>query len=100
MKKGFELFAVLFIMVISGCFGHSLMEVMAEEEQKTAYDKYYTSIRLEEGDTLWSIAEEYNRNSDKTTEEYVHELRTMNSLLDDTIEAGHYLAVSYYVKEQ
>lgn len=92
--------ALLFFMVVSGFFGHSLMQVMAEEEESCTYHKYYTSIRLEEGDTLWSIAQEYNVHSEKTMEEYVRELRQMNSLLDDTIHAGNYLTVAYYAPEQ
>ena len=99
MKKSFLMIAMLLIMVISGFFGHSLMQVMAEEEESCTYHKYYTSIRLEEGDTLWSIAEEYNVNSRKTMEQYVSELRRMNSLLDDTIHAGNYLTISYYAPE-
>lgn len=100
MKRGFLLIAALSIMVISGFFGNHLMNVMAEEEMSVYYNKYYTSIRLEAGDTLWSIAEEYNVNSNKSMDEYIRELRRMNSLSNDTIHAGHYLTVSYYAAEE
>ena len=100
MKKALFLFTVLSIMVVSGFFGRSLMQVMAEEEESIYYDKYYTSIQLEEGDTLWSIEEEYGVNSGKSTEEYIHELRKMNSLCNDTIHAGNYLTVCYYAPEE
>lgn len=96
MKKTLILLALLFIMVISGTFGANLMQVMAVEEDNTQYNKYYTCIRLEEGDTLWTIAERYGANSGKSREDYVRELRSMNSLLDDTIHVGNYLTVSYY----
>ena len=100
MKKGFLLIAVLSVMVISGFFGHNLMQAMAEEEESIYYNKYYTSIRLEQGDTLWSIAEQYNVNSNKSMNEYIHELREMNSLCGDTIHAGNYLTVCYYAPEE
>lgn len=96
MRKSFILLALLVVMVVSGSFGNNLMQVMAKEEESVRYHKYYTSIRLEEGDTLWTIAEQYGIHSGKPREEYVRELRSMNSLLDDTIHAGNYLTVSYY----
>lgn len=99
MKKLLLLISVLCIMVVSGFFGRSLMRVMAEEESTIYYDKYYTSIQLKEGDTLWSIANEYKVNSGKTTEEYIRELRKMNNLCDDRIFAGNYLTICYYRPE-
>ena len=53
LKKGVMVFAVVFIMLLSGFFGRSLMYVMAEEEADTRPEKYYTSIHLKDGDTLW-----------------------------------------------
>lgn len=96
MKKLYLPFAVLLVMVLSGFFGKNLMQVMAEEQESISYQKYYTSIRLEKGDTLWDIAEQYGRHSGKSTEEYVRELKKMNGLSDDLIHAGNYLTIAYY----
>ena len=79
------------------CFCLSFIPQKPAQKQSSPYKKYYTSICLEEGDTLWSIAVRYNVHSNKSTEEYVRELRRMNGLSDDTIHAGHYLTVSYYL---
>lgn len=46
LKKGVMVLAVVFIMLLSGFFGRSLMYVMAEEEADTRPEKYYTSIHL------------------------------------------------------
>lgn len=78
------------------CFCLSFIPQKPVQGQRSLYKKYYTSICLEEGDTLWSIALRYNVYSDKSTQEYVRELRRMNGLSDDTIHAGHYLTISYY----
>ena len=96
LKKGVMVLAVVFIMLLSGFFGRSLMYVMAEEEADTRPEKYYTSIHLKDGDTLWSIAQTYCADSEESVEEYVGELRQMNSLSDDHIDAGHYLTIRYY----
>ena len=59
-------------------------------------EKYYTSIRIEEGDSLWSLAKKYGAGSDRDTLNYVRELRQINRLAGDTIHTGHYLTVIYY----
>ncbi len=63
---------------------------------RDGYRKYYTSVPVRSGDTLWSIAREYNRHSGMTDEEYVDELRHMNSISGLDIHAGHYLTVCYF----
>mgnify|MGYP000658189796 CR=1 FL=1 len=70
--------------------------VPSKEEADTRPEKYYTSIHLKDGDTLWSIAQTYCADSEESVEEYVRELRQMNSLSDDHIDAGHYLTIRYY----
>ena len=69
LKKGVMVLAVVFIMLLSGFFGRSLMYVMAEEEANTRPEKYYTSIHLKDGDTLWSIAQTYCADSEESVEE-------------------------------
>ncbi len=57
--------------------------------------KYYTSIYIEEGDSLWSIAEQYAYEGISTVD-YINELKKINSLKNENIKAGCYLLVSYY----
>jgi cell division protein YceG involved in septum cleavage len=65
-------------------------------EHQPSY-KYFKSVQIEKGDTLWSIAKE---NIDYThyrnTSEYVKEVRKMNSLTSDNIIEGNYIIVPYY----
>lgn len=95
MKKLFFLL-VLTVMVGSSFFGHNLMSAMAEEQMSPDYHKYYTSIEIREGDSLWAIAERYGSHSGKTTDEYIKELKTINRLGEDVIHTGNYLTVAYY----
>lgn len=99
MKKLFFLIAVM-VMIGSSFFGHSLMNVMAEGPEQTALYKYYTSIEIQQGDSLWNIAEVYGKGSGRTTKDYVKELKRMNNLGEDTIHAGSYLTVFYYAGEK
>lgn len=77
-------------------FGLMMMNVFARESFLTGKEPHYTSIRIENGDSLWSIAGRYAPSTSMNTSEYVQELKRMNQLTDDTIHAGHYLTVVYY----
>lgn len=61
--------------------------------------KYFKSIEIQYGDTLWSIANEYMGTEYKHVNDYIKELKKMNGLVDDHIQAGNYLVVSYYSEE-
>jgi hypothetical protein len=65
-------------------------------EHQPSY-KYFKSIQIEKGDTLWSIAQD-NIDYDHygSISEYVNEVRKMNSLTSDSITAGSYIIVPYY----
>lgn len=58
--------------------------------------KYYKSIMVDNGDTLWSIAAE-NKASGMDTEVFVKEIKKINGLHEDKITMGNYLIVPYYL---
>ena len=62
----------------------------------TNRQKQAISIRIEEGDTLWSIAEEYRSEEYNDINKYIEEIRSSNGLFDDIIHEGCYLIVPYY----
>lgn len=68
-------------------------EEVSVEQDKT---KHYTSIEVEENDTLWNIAKEHNPEHSMTTKEYVAELMHVNNLETDTIYAGETILITYY----
>lgn len=57
--------------------------------------KYYASIAVEPGDTIWSIAQEHMGNGWTDIRDYVSELQQVNGLDSDTIHAGNRLIVPY-----
>lgn len=62
--------------------------------------KYYTSVCVESGDTLWELSDryiDYDYYEDK--ESYLLEVRMMNRLNDDTIYAGQTIVLPYYSSE-
>lgn len=94
MKK-YLVVLVIFVMILSCFFGKTL--VMANEEESSgSRTRYYTEIRVEKGDTLWSIAGTYKNNSGMEIREYIHVLKEINRLASDNIEAGDCLTVVYF----
>lgn len=74
-----------------------LSEATAHDKEITY--KYYTSIEVPYGSTLWSIAEEYAGEEYASVKDYVHEVMEINHLPEETITAGQYLVVPYYSSE-
>ena len=83
---------LLFVTILTG---RSMLTTMAEEEPVTV-SPYYRSVEIKEGDSLWNIARQCKKGSHMSTEEYVKELKRMNSLRSDTIHKGQFLTVVYY----
>lgn len=88
------LIGAAFLLVFS--FGISNFIASAHENTgEQAIYKYYKSIQIQPGDTLWDIAEETMTSEYDSTAEYVDVLKEMNGLTSDQIEAGQYLTVAY-----
>ena len=65
------------------------------KENKTASVKIYTSIIIEEGDSLWSIAKD-NKPDNVSVNEYISHIKKINQLNTDKIHAGNFLTIYYY----
>jgi len=58
--------------------------------------KTCTSVEVQPGDTLWSIAESYYTEECVDICAYIDEIKKTNNLYDDKIVSGNYLIVPYY----
>jgi len=56
-----------------------------------------TSVQIEEGDSLWSIAKEHYTEEFDSITNYIAEIKRMNGLSSDTVYAGSYVLVPQYV---
>lgn len=83
--------AVLSIFVLACLGGSSLVKA----DKKQIYAKSFTSIEVQTGDTLSSIASTY-ADSPAHYNDYIEEVISINNLKDDTIHAGCYLMVPVY----
>jgi len=69
----------------------------AKAEKVNENQKYYTSIEIKKGDSLWSIAQAHMSNEYDSVQEYINELKEINALDSDCINEAEYLTVAYYL---
>lgn len=88
-------FALFFISIISA---NAVIANAGNGFDKT-YEKMYTCVIVERGDTVWAIANEYVIPGFSTVEEIVEEIGFINGL-DElySIQAGSVLMIPYYAE--
>jgi cell division protein YceG involved in septum cleavage len=58
--------------------------------------KHVTSIEIQKGDTLWSIASEFYSDEYDDLNEYIEEIKCSNGMASDEIHTGNYIIVPYF----
>ncbi|MDY2700510.1 MAG: hypothetical protein SOV61_13310 [Lachnospiraceae bacterium] len=89
-----------FVLVISLSSVFFALRTKAQNSNEDILYKYYKSVMVEDGDTLWNYAELYgNKQVHEKNEDYIKEVIEMNFLDSDEITAGQYLILPYYSPE-
>lgn len=89
------IFSIMTVILLS-MFVRSISTQASDLEHQTNY-KYYKSIEISKGDTLWSIANQYiDTDHYKNIQEYVDEIKEMNAMKSDHIVSGSCLIIPYY----
>lgn len=97
-NKAWYLILAGIIMIFAIIIGSSILLAMPGKSETVTY-KYYTTIQVEQGDTLWSIAAEYMTDGYDEIRDYIAEVRRLNHLYNDRIYDGKYLTIPYYSTE-
>ena len=82
------------VIIIISCFLFSSIKTQAAPAEITY--KYYTSVEIQSGDTLWTIAQDYYTEEYTDLNEYIYEVCELNHISSDEIHAGQYITVPYY----
>lgn len=86
------IFSILVLFCI-GCFITGFSKVKSEE---SSHQKYYTSIEIQEGDSLWSIAKSNMTEEYSSEQEYIDEVKEMNHLTNNQITKGRHIVIPHY----
>ncbi len=89
-------FSICFILAVGLISSIMFGSIKAQAASTETTYKYYTSIRIESGDTLWDIANEYVSDEYADKNEYMNEVCEINHISADEIHAGQYIVVPYY----
>ncbi len=71
--------------------------VNASKPEQNTY-KYYKEVRVDRGETLWDIANDYITDEYRSTEAYIEEVCEINAISGTEIYYGQHLMVPYYSK--
>lgn len=79
---------------------HAIQSSASTADQAVKF-KYYTTITVDAGETVWDIADEFiDHEMYKNKNAYIAEVASINKLdADCTIKAGQHLIVPYYSDE-
>lgn len=95
MKKVCLLLALCAVLGIIGVLAGRCVKVEAREACTSV--QCFASVKIESGDTLWSLAVEHMGTEYDSVDDYVDEICTVNRIQRDTvIHAGEYLMLPYY----
>jgi cell division protein YceG involved in septum cleavage len=89
--------AVISSVIVLCC---SIRAFASSRSASASLHKYYTSISVEKGDSLWSIAGDYTMDGVMSREEFIDEVCELNNISDkDSLRSGEHLVVMYYSTE-
>lgn len=75
----------------------SSIRTFASSRNNEPLHKYYTSIRIENGDSLWSLADQYTVDGVYDRDDFIEETRSLNQLSNQNeLHTGDYIVVGYY----
>lgn len=92
---------VILILSLTLCIllGFGSLFVSGSKASANKNYKYYTSVEVKKGDTLWDIASEHMTEEYRSLHEYVAEVKALNGLRSNDIRSGQCLVVPYYSSE-
>lgn len=100
LRRMFILTGIAVVLVLAFTLSYHALLTHANTELENISYKYYTSVQVQPGDTLWSLADRYADSEHYASQEqYITEVMNTNHLTGEDICAGNYLILPYYSTE-
>ena len=71
-------------------------KINAESDLSKHSYKYFTTVYVEAGDSLWSIASKYATDEYSDLDMYIEEVKQLNGIKGINLQHGSYICVPYY----
>ena len=90
--------SLLTVFLVLGCSGLFFgFKSKAQSSDEHIPCKYYKSVMVRSGDTMWDYADLYaDREFYDSYDSYIKEVMNMNGLSNDHIQSGQYILLPYY----
>lgn len=95
----FLAFTLLIAFLCGISFGSILSKAETTDAKASETFKYYKSVTVQPGDSLWSIAADNMSEEYDSIQDYIDEVCFINSLSNTCIHAGKNLTIPYYSAE-
>ncbi len=100
VHRTFILAGITLVLVLVFTLSYHALSAHANTEFQDISYKYYTSVQVQPGDTLWEFAGRYADSEHYDSHaRYIEEVMHMNHLSEERICAGNYLILPYYSDE-
>lgn len=90
---------LVFLCVAGVVYSKIVVGATSKQKSTDGLYKYYAEVRVHRDDTLWSIANDYFSEGYSSLEEFMQEIREINSISFNKIYYGQLLIVPYYSEE-
>ena len=93
---GLVVVAVVLALLIWYFAGFRSISEVEAKDSASSHQRYYTAVEIEEGDTLWGIADEYMTEEYEDRDSFIEEVCEMNHITGHVIRTGSTILVPYY----
>ena len=92
---------ILAIIIFTFCFSFSTIMSGAEGDDHVTNYKYFKTVTLHSGDSVWSVANaNFEEGQYESLNEYIREINSINKLdSNSVVNAGEVLIIPYYSTE-
>lgn len=87
----------IFVIILFSTIGYTSILSKAQSSDENIKIKQYASVMIPYGSNLYELSNEYiDYDFYDSCEDYINEVKHINHLVDDNIQAGNYIILPYY----
>lgn len=97
LRRNFMLMFLTLVLTVTCSTLFFTLKTKAQGNDEVVMCKYYKSVMISDGDTLWGFAEKYaDPEHYSSYQGYIDEVLCMNGMVNEQITIGQHLLLPYY----